>query len=837
MKWYNYFVTSKHSRLTEGHLPSENLLDKILNHSGETAYCCYFDLDYDKCKYEYDTGKVDSNGKKIYKYGDHGVENKTFTAYDQNIARPALDLVSFDFDDADNPQNSLDDVRLFIKFLEIDEYVLFFSGSKGFHLMVPFQYFGLAPTPELPYILRDLAKYLKDTFETLDASIYNYNRKFRVPFSKHEKTGLYKNTVNVNDTLENIKKQCAAPLKMDFTNINLNVDPSTKIQNLLSACQKKSYEVNTELSGSKTAPSPFERFDDKSCIKKMLSSRCDNIGRNNAALRIVNDFYRVGKTRAVCETALMKWAAECELPLSEISTIISNVYDRHADYNFGCQDECKSSYCTYKCPIYLKLDPDKRPEVMDMPTSVAEKIKKPKESDVVKRILSDMFKCSYDETKNEYTNDGDIVKQDNDLFVYKKGRWLHLGNRELDLIKTRIAKFFDGYATNRSIEQAFKYLLVHCPSVPVNVDMFVPNPYCSNFKNGTLHLVENRSGEFSLDFTEHNKLDYLTNIIEMDYRDNYPANKMFTEMLDNIFMDDDDKDAKINSLMEMFGASLMPNFPRLFYLWGVPGSGKSTLMKILMLLLGESDNICMVQPKHFGGFNMEHMAGKLVNMVTDIDTHTPIRDDVVKQIEDRVPILIARKFKSNIKAPMPAVHIFGANELVSSNDGNTSAFHRRWSVIKFNNRYTGKAMRNIDSRVFKSDPEGILGFAISGLKNIIKNQGYFTQFETSAADLKEWQLDSDVVGQFLEYSQDDEKPLIIHENCRVKRTVLWEKYSIWQDESLTIRERITRHNFYKLIRGKDYAECIIRGVSHFKGLGESIDASACDNISDASSDI
>lgn len=835
MKWYNYFVNSKHSRLTDGHLPAENLLDKILNHTGETAYCCYFDLDYDRCKYEHDTGEVDNNGKKIYDYVNKPSDHKTFTAYDQDICRPALDLVSFDFDDAENPQNSLDDVRSFIKFLEIDEYVLFFSGSKGFHLMIPFGYFGLAPTPELPYILRDLAKYLKLTFETLDASIYNYNRKFRVPFSQHEKTGLYKNCVSADWALDDIKGVCETRNKAGFT--LKQVKPSEKITNLLSASQKKSYEIQTEKAGSKTTPSPFERFDDKRCIQKMLDSRCEDIGRNNAALRIVNDFYRTGKTRSACETALMKWGSECELPLAEINTIISNVYDRHADYNFGCQDDCKSSYCTYKCPIYLKLDADKRPEVMDMPPGVQAQLKKPKEADVVKRILSDMFSCSYDETKNEYSPDGDMIKQGSDLFHYKKGKWIILGDRETDIIKTKIAKYFEGYATNRSIEQAYKYLLVHCPSIPIGIDMFVPNPYCANFKNGTLHLMESKKGEFYLEFMEHSRLDYLTHIIPIDYSESYELNKKLLDMFEVIFEGDPDKDEKINCLREMFGACLMPNFPRLFYLWGKSGSGKSTILKIIRRLMNDTENMCSVEPKDFHGFNMEKMAGKLVNMVLDVDTKTEIKDNIVKQIEDRVPVRIARKFKSDIDAPLPAVHIFGGNDLVKSSDGSTSSFNRRWSLIKFNSIYNGKKQRNVDATIFDSNPEGVLAFAILGLKDIIKNQGFFTAGKTSKADLKDWQLDSDVVGQFLEYSQDEESPLVIHEDCQIKRSILGAKFYTWQDESMPHSKKISKHEFFNLLRNKDFSEKIVRGTTYFTGLGESINASACGNLDSASDKI
>lgn len=836
MTWLNYFVTSKLARLTDGHLPAENLTDKIQEHDGKTAYCCYFDLPAEHLKHERFSGEYDSDGKKVYEYDHKPTSDSvpTFSKYDDAPARPALGFISFDFDDAESPENSLNDVRDFIEFLEIPEYLLFFSGSKGFHLMVHESFFGLPHDSTLPYILRDLAKYLAGTFETLDTSIYNYNRKFRVPFSQHEKTGLYKNLVNVNDSLETIKKQCTAPLK---TPLSLPALPSSeKIKSILETARKKSYEIETEKAGSITAPSPFEKFDDKSCIKKMLESRCEDVGRNNAAMRIVNDFYRTGKTREVCESALMKWGASTKLPLSEINTIISNVYSGNANYNFGCQDDCKTAYCTYKCPIYMKLAPDKRPQVMDMPQSVSDRIRKPKEHEVVYKILHGNFNCHYDETRNEYS-DGDIVKQSGDLFRWAKTHWVILGDREIDLLKQRIYKNFDGYGTHRTVEHTFRNFLTHCPSVPTSVNMFIPNPLCINFPNGTLRLQENNKGTYSLEFGQHNKLDFMTNLVNIDYDETAPFNTRWLEMLDVIFEGDPDKKDKISAIQEMMGASLIPNFPRIFYLWGVPGSGKSTIMKILIKLLGSTDNISMVQPKHFSGFSMESMAGKLVNMVTDIDVNTPIKDDVVKQIEDRVPVLINRKFKENIKAPLPAVHIFGANKLVVSADGSTHSFNRRWSLIKFEKPFTGKAMRNIDSVIFDSDPQGLLSFAVAGLKKVIEAQGYFTSFEASQEEMRDWSLDSDTVGQFLEYSIDDEISLVIHENAQIKRSELGKKFYVWQDENLTIKEKISKHGFYKALRERGFKEKKSDGVMYFAGLGESIDESACGNLGNVSDDI
>ena len=184
MKWFNYFLSGKNSRLTQGHLKSEDLYSKILSHDGSTAFCCYFDLDYDSLKLEYDYGEKDSDGNKIYQYYPRTVipDNKnhkkpqiTFTQY-EGTARPALNMVSFDFDSDDGGVAAIEDVRRFVEWLAVEDIAVFYSGSKGFHVMIPFGYFPLEANPHLPNQLKDLASHLKESFKTLDTSIYNYNR-------------------------------------------------------------------------------------------------------------------------------------------------------------------------------------------------------------------------------------------------------------------------------------------------------------------------------------------------------------------------------------------------------------------------------------------------------------------------------------------------------------------------------------------------------------------------------------------------------------------------------------------------------------------------------------
>ena len=764
----NYYVDSKFSKLTDGHLKSDQLYEKILNTDQATAYCCYYDLDKDSLKNEFFTGEYDSDNKPINVYlkqGEKGLPTYyapklTFAKY-EGIAQPSLNMVSFDFD-SDDPQNSLDDVRKFCEWLAIKDIAIFYSGSKGFHVMIPFSYFPLVVSPDLPNQLKDIAKELKKFYPTLDTSIYDYSRKFRVPFTRHEKTSRVKSFVPVeyiNEwTLDTIIKYSENQKPFDFL-ADLDIDsPRNALDifiDLWESVKRNSYAIEKEKAGTKEKPSPFEAYDGKICIKKLLESRCDDVGRNNACMRIVNDFFRTGKTLGYAQDTIFKWAESNGLPRLEATTVINNIYERGANYNFGCQDDIKSSYCSAKCSIWKKLDPDKRPVTVDQPDAAT----KMRDIKYVDNLLMDIFKCQYDNAKGEYYG-GNIIRQGkDDVFFYYKGKWEHMDVNFIDKIKRRFNYSSDLKLDAKKLDALYRLFVTYIPIVPDGVDLFNPNPTVANFNNGTLHLLENIDGKFYLEFKKHNPADYITFKINHDYIEGGKTSEGLIELFDRVFENDEDKQDRIDAIAEMFGASLIPYFPHLFYLYGVAGSGKSSIMLILNYMHNKGDNICSVQPKNFHGFNMESMIGKLVNIVTDVDTRKPIDDDIVKQIEDRIPVTIRRKNKTDIKAPLPSIHIFGGNDLLKSYEGYSAAMKRRWSIIKFNKTYDGPKSRNFAAKVFNDDPQGVINFALYGLNRLVKSQGYFNEFDSSIEALNEWSTESDLIAQFLDEAFHNETDL------------------------------------------------------------------------------
>jgi len=815
-------VPSKFSKNSEGIDSAENIKKKLEGCNDSESYYCVFDCDKEHLKHVIDK---DDSGKNIL--GTSG-GIQTFEQY-EGPAFPHQGLVPFDFD-SENVQDSLDDVRKFIDYFNFEHYQLWFSGSKGFHLYIPFGYFGLEPDEKLPKILRSLAHRLKKKFPTIDTTVYNANRKFRAPNSKHPKTNLYKIDIDIDDTLEKILDLAKGPQPM----INLEtsgVQPHDLLIAEVSASQVS--EVDIQDAGTREAPTPFEVFDGKICVQRMLNNRCPIGQRNSTAVVIINDMFKSGKHKSECELILEAWINKNGIPgkgQNEVQEIIDDVYSGNKYYNHGCQDPLKSELCSGKCPLYEKLKPEKRPNVVDAPKKTMaenEKAKQPKEMEVVDILLTKVFGCSYDKENEIYNTDGRIIKNkdSSELFFYQNAKWNHCKDSQLNRLRQRIDLAYNKRATTNKIDQTLRRFINWVPEPPITVDMFKPNPYCANFNNGTLHLIPNdEDGGFSFKFNEHNKFDFLTNKINLDfctdYSDDYNytnKNDLFENMIQRVFADDPDKNEKIRALAQMFGACIMPAFPHLFFLQGKPLSGKSTFCIILLALLCE-ENISRVQPTEFDGFNMQSMIGKLVNVVMDINSRATINDDIVKQIEDRQPIRIRIKNKDDISAPLPAVHVFGMNDIPPTREG-SGAHQRRISIIRFNNIVKGRYRRDYARHVFDSNPQGVLNFAIKGLFDLARSEkGIFLNPESGKAMLDNWQNEHDYFESFLKDISSREAMVSFNEESQIKATELFEHFKIWVEVARGKNIKLNRTQFYRKLEAKGYKSEAHNGTKHFRGF-------------------
>lgn len=345
-QYINYIVNSKFSKGTEGHINAEDLPAHIQKHNGEEAYYNVFD--------------IDSEALGV----DEGAPS--FKSANGNC-RVALGLVQFDFD-SDEIETSYQDVRKFLDYFNFQVSTVCFSGSKGFHVAVPFESFGLTANSDLPKTLRNLAHELKTHFPTIDTSVYNIGRKFRLLNSKHPKTNLYKSIVSGKDLkgLDAILEYCKTRHDDFYPSTPLGLEVNPQLQYLIDNINT-SHHYNPDKVGTAQAPTPIEVYDGKVCIKRLIDDRCPEGERNTTALILVNEFFKTQKNKELCLHTMLKWSEVNGLPQEEISTMVEDIYSQTRSYNHGCLDPIKSKKCSAKCSLWPKLSKDKRPVPVDAP--------------------------------------------------------------------------------------------------------------------------------------------------------------------------------------------------------------------------------------------------------------------------------------------------------------------------------------------------------------------------------------------------------------------------------------------------------------------------------------
>lgn len=139
--------------------------------------------------------------------------------YDTADLESAVRFGSLYFDiDSEDEQISLDQCKKLYnylsKYIPEESIVVYFTGKKGFHLECEAICLGINPSNALPKIFRYIASRLKDemSLDCLDFAVYDPRRMWRLPGSRHQSTGLYKNRINrelLFSDLNKIKSYCS----------------------------------------------------------------------------------------------------------------------------------------------------------------------------------------------------------------------------------------------------------------------------------------------------------------------------------------------------------------------------------------------------------------------------------------------------------------------------------------------------------------------------------------------------------------------------------------------------------------------------------------------------
>lgn len=306
--------------------------------------------------------KVPDNGVDCYRtlfrypknFKEYFDKNKTVSGYRGVVYADffPVDVDSNNLEEAhDNTKKLLENLLKHYE-LDLDNLWLFFSGAKGFHVLIPAEFFGYQPSVEMPVVFREMANEIAEYIK-IDTSIYDYVRLFRLTNTVNSKTGLYKVQLLPNEILnysiDEIKELAKKPRKLQIKKIK---NESEILRELYRSCQIKANKP-TFFNGE-TIEKIVPPRGAKLCYYNLMNG-VEQGNRDNACLRLAVHWLKEFPSDIV-QNMLYAWNERNKPPMdkSQVDKVFKSALS--GNYDFGCRDSVLSEYCDPKCKLKGKED-------------------------------------------------------------------------------------------------------------------------------------------------------------------------------------------------------------------------------------------------------------------------------------------------------------------------------------------------------------------------------------------------------------------------------------------------------------------------------------------------
>lgn len=281
----------------------------------------------------------------------------------------------FDLDYSENPAVAQEEAIKLVEFftgeLDIQEQDLhiYFSGSKGFHILVDERALGVEPRKDLQRVYKHIAGYLRyrlgevqeqedengrpveyiEPLKAVDLVVYTVKRMLRLPYSRHQKTGLYKIELTLQQlkelTLDEIKERARTGQPIQREEKTVRKRPKAGV---FYADKLHEYEEAAATVSDKRNKTEYVFVKDKPpvCVEDILNNGWKKDGdRNNATVQLCCYFKAAGYKKEEATSILEDWVVKFTSADSRYSiqqrkantrNVIESVYGSEKDYQFGC---------------------------------------------------------------------------------------------------------------------------------------------------------------------------------------------------------------------------------------------------------------------------------------------------------------------------------------------------------------------------------------------------------------------------------------------------------------------------------------------------------------------
>lgn len=201
----------------------------------------------------------------------------------------------------------------------------------------------------------------------------------------------------------------------------------------------------------------------------------------------------------------------------------------------------------------------------------------------------------------------------------------------------------------------------------------------------------------------------------------------FQKLLDSYWKDDEDFYEKCDALQEAMAVTLFgqgSRFQRAILLHGVPGSGKTQLLRIIESLI-PVEGRCSVPPDMWGDkFMPATMHKKILNIVGELSDKKKIDGQSFKDIIDGSSRSAQNKNAAIFIMVPILTHWFASNHLPKTTD-TSYGFIRRWLFLNFPRSVPqDKVELEIGDMIAAEEREAIVAWAVEAQLRLEKNQKY-----------------------------------------------------------------------------------------------------------------
>lgn len=228
-------------------------------------------------------------------------------------------------------------------FLKQDDMEIFFSGSKGFHVIVPAEVLGIQPCKNLNIIYKSFVQKMESMIKDsscIDTGIYDSRRLFRLPNTINSKTGAHKIQITEEElralSVSDMLSLAENPREITYHDYKLN----EKAKNaFLSAVNFKQKDNSTKRKPIELKVLPEEERKLFPCTIAVMKHSWETGCRNNISSIISSSLFCAGWPYEEIVEIMLAWNQNNLPPMNEqevMATIKSSMRMCSEGKRYGC---------------------------------------------------------------------------------------------------------------------------------------------------------------------------------------------------------------------------------------------------------------------------------------------------------------------------------------------------------------------------------------------------------------------------------------------------------------------------------------------------------------------